>query len=135
LWRDDAAVEAVANPMWDNPRAWTDWRTKMIVFPELAKLPGEATERICRDYLALTDDAASQIGIPCFEAAANSLIHVSPDEATAGELMSHRRGDVRGRAILFCLKHSHEAWARSALTQHAPHALAYAVPARGDAPP
>src|SRR5262249_5942722 len=42
LWRDDPALEAVANPMYPNPRAWTDFRVQMVVFPALEKLPGEA---------------------------------------------------------------------------------------------
>jgi hypothetical protein len=135
LWRDDPAVEAVRYPGSHSPRSWADWRTKLIVFPELAKLPGQPTERICRDYLALTDEEANAIGILCFEAAARTLLQVRPDEATAGELMRHRRGDVCGRAILFCLKHSQEDWAERALKQHAPHTLAYVVPAgTGKAP-
>ncbi len=128
LWRDDPKVEPVVNPQYDNPRAWTDWRIKVVVFPELAKLPGDKTEALCRDYLALTDAAARQIGFPQFEAAARTLLTVSRGEATAVELMKHRRGDVRGRAILFCLEHAQEAWAQSALSAAAPHALAYVLP-------
>ena len=119
----------MVNPKWDNPRAWTDWRTKMIVFPELAKLPSTETERLCRDYLALTDESARQIGVPQFEAAGRTLLIVSPNETTAIGLMKHRRSDVRGRAILFCLAHAHKRWAEKALSAAAPHALAYRLPA------
>lgn len=34
LWRDDPALESVAGP-WKNPRAWTDFRVKMVIFPAL----------------------------------------------------------------------------------------------------
>lgn len=125
LWRDDPAIQPLVNPKWKNPRAWTDWRTKTIVFRELMQVPGAATEQLCRDYLALTDEAAAQIGILEFEAAARTLLHVRPNEETALELLRHRRSDVRGRAILLCLRHADQPWARPALEQAAPHALAY----------
>jgi hypothetical protein len=128
LWRDDPAVEAVANPTWDKPRSWTDWRSKAIVFPELAKLPGTETEQLCHDYLGLTDEAAHRIGFAQFEAAAKALLSVSPCEATAVELINHRRRDVRGRAILVCLAHAQKPWAERALSRAAPHAMAYVVP-------
>jgi hypothetical protein len=134
LWRDDPNIESVVNPKWDNPRSWTDWRTKMIVFPELVRLPGEETERLCRDYLSLSDDAAQQIGVLQFEPAARTLLTVSPNKTTAVQLMKHRRSDVRGRAILFCLAHAHEPWAEAALSTAAPHALAYRLP-EPDEPP
>ena len=41
--------------------------------------------------------------------------------------MKHRLQVVRGRAILDCLAHAKEAWAREALEKGAPHALAYRV--------
>ena len=51
----------------------------------------------------------------------------SPRTETALELMKHRLQAVRGRAILDCLAHAEEAWARTALEKGAPHALAYRV--------
>jgi glycerophosphoryl diester phosphodiesterase len=128
LWRDDPGVEAVSNPEWKNPRSWTDWRTKMIVFPELAKVPGVETEQVCRDYLALSDEAAQGIGIPQFEQAAKALLSISPTEMTAMDLITHRRRDVRGRAILFCVANADQAWANHVLALKAPHALAYVIP-------
>jgi glycerophosphoryl diester phosphodiesterase len=128
LWRDDPRVEAVSNPEWKNPRSWTDWRTKIIVFRELAKLPGIETEQVCRDYLALSDEAAQKIGMPQFEEAARALLSVSPTEMAAIDLMKHRRSDVRGRAILFCVANADQAWANHVLAFKAPHALAYVIP-------
>src|SRR5262249_2203893 len=52
LWRDDPALEPVIDPRWKNPRAWTDFRVKMVIFPALEKCPGPATEKLCREYLA-----------------------------------------------------------------------------------
>lgn len=127
LWRDDPALDPVVNPMFKNPRSWTDWRQKTIVFPTLQELPGAATEKLCRDYLALTDDEANKIGPPQFEAATRTLLAVSPKTETALELMKHRLQVVRGRAILMCLASAKEAWAKSALEKGAPHALAYIV--------
>jgi hypothetical protein len=100
LWRDDPFVLAAKNPMYDNPRSWTDFRTKTPVFGLLESLPGEATERICRDYLALSDEAARRIGPPMFEEAARCLYAVSPKDSTLMELKSHRLAVVRGRAEL-----------------------------------
>ena len=128
LWRDDAELEKVADPKYKNPRAWTDFRVKMVVFPALEHLPGEATERLCRDYLALTDVEARQIGPPQFEAAGRALLAVSSKAETALELMKHRLQSVRGRAILDCLAHAKEPWARAALERGAAHALAYIPP-------
>jgi hypothetical protein len=128
LWRDDPELEKVANPKYNNPRAWTDFRVKMVVFPALERLPGEATEKLCRDYLALTDEEARQIGPPQFEPAGRALLAVSPKTETALELLKHRLQSVRGRAILDCLDHAKEPWAKSALEQGAPHALAYLPP-------
>jgi hypothetical protein len=127
LWRDDPALEPVVNPMYKNPRSWTDFRVKMVVFPALEEMPGEATEKLCRDYLALTDDAAKEIGPPQFEEAARALLSVSPKTETALELMKHRLQVVRGRAILKCLANAKEPWARTALEKGAPHALDYVV--------
>src|SRR5207237_2659857 len=106
LWRDDSALDPVVNPMYKNPRSWTDWREKTIVFPSLQHLPGEATEKLCHDYLALTDDAAKEIGPPQFEEAARALLAISAKTETALELMKHRLQVVRGREILDCLAHS-----------------------------
>ena len=125
LWRDDPDLEPVVNPMWNNPRSWTDHRLKMLVFPAIEKLPGPATEQLCRDYLALSNEAARAIGPPQFEEAARALLAVSPRTDTAVELMHHRLPVVRGRAILDCMSHDPEPWARTALEQAAPHAAAY----------
>ena len=127
LWRDDPALEPVIDPRWKNPRAWTDFRVKMVVFPALEKCPGAATEKLCRDYLALSDEDARKLGPPQFEEAGRALLAVSPKTETALELMKHRLQAVRGRAILDCLAHAKEPWARAALEKGAPHALAYVV--------
>lgn len=125
LWRDDPAIEAVVDPRFKNPRSWTDFRVKMVVFPALAKLPGPETEKLCRDYLTLTDDEARRLGPPQFEEAAKTLLTISPKSATVLELLKHRLGAVRGRAVLHCLAHGDEPWALAALKQGAPHALAW----------
>jgi len=125
IWRDDPAVEAARNPQWDNPRAWTDWRTKAKVFILLESIPGAATEQLCRDYLSLDDKDARLIGVPQFESAARTLLKVCPEVATVEELLGHRLGVVRGRAILFCLARADQPWAMSALKKHASHALDY----------
>ena len=117
----------MADPRWKNPRAWTDFRVKLVAWPALAHCPGPATEKLCRDYLALDNAAARVIGPEQFEPAARALLAVSPRTATAVELMGHRLQVVRGRAILDCLAHVREAWAREALERAAPHALAYRV--------
>jgi hypothetical protein len=127
LWRDDAALDPVVDPQYKNPRAWTDFRVKMVVFPSLASLPGKESEQLCRDYLALDDEAARQLGPPQFEQAAKALLAISPTRETAIELMKHRLQAVRGRAILDCLASSDEPWALAALREQAPHALAYVV--------
>jgi hypothetical protein len=127
LWRDDPALEPVIDPRWKNPRSWTDFRVKMVAWPALAKCPGAATEKLCREYLALSDGDARKIGPPQFEEAARALLAVSPRMETALELLKHRLQAVRGRAILDCLAHAGEAWARTALEKGAPHALALRV--------
>jgi len=127
LWRDDPALDSVWDKHWNNPRSWTDFRVKSVVFPALENLPGAATEKLCRDYLALSDDDARQIGPEQFEAAAKTLLAVSPKTETALALMRHRLQVVRGRAILSCLSHSKEPWVVAALEQGAPHAYAYRV--------
>jgi glycerophosphoryl diester phosphodiesterase len=128
LWRDDPALKAVTNPAYKVPPSWTDWRLKRAVFPALEKYPGPATEKLCRDYLALSDAEAARIGPPLFEPAARTLLTVSPRRETALELLKHRLGVVRGRAVLHCLAHADRPWARAALKEGAPHALAYLVP-------
>jgi hypothetical protein len=100
----------------------------MVIFPALEKLPGEATERLCRDYLALPDEDVRRIGPPQFEQAAKTLLSISPRKDTALELLGHRLPEVRGRAILFCLAHRRDAWAEAALKQAAPFALAWRTP-------
>jgi hypothetical protein len=127
LWRDDPALEPAIDPRWKNPRAWTDFRVKMVIFPALARCPGDATEKLCREYLALSDDEATKLGPPQFEEAGRALLAVSPKTATALELMKHRLQVVRGRAVLDCLAHAKEAWALDALKKGAPHALEYRV--------
>jgi hypothetical protein len=127
LWRDDPALDPVIDPRWKNPRSWTDFRVKMVVFPALQHCPGAASERLCRDYLALSDEDATKIGPPQFEQAGTALLAISMNTERALELMKHRLQAVRGRAILDCLAHSNESWAREALTRGAPHALAYFV--------
>lgn len=128
LWRDDPALEPVVDPRFKNPRSWTDFRVKMVVFPALEHFPGAETEKLCRDYLALSDDEAHKLGPDQFEAAGKALLAVSPKKETALELMKHRLQIVRGRAILDCLAHGHDPWAKQALEQGAPHALAYYPP-------
>ena len=128
LWRDDPKLEPVIDPRWKNPRSWTDFRVKMVVFPALERCPGPATEKLCRDYLALTDDAGRDLGPPQFEQAGKALLAVSPRTETALELMKHRLQGVRGRAVLDCLNHAREPWAKAALEKGAAHALAYLVP-------
>jgi Glycerophosphoryl diester phosphodiesterase family len=130
LWRDDPVLEQVADPRWKNPRAWTDFRVKMVIFPALENLPGAASERLCRDYLALSDDEARKLGPPLFEAAGRALLAISPTRETAVELMAHRLQVVRGRAILDCLGRAQEPWAVQALEKSAPHALPYRVESR-----
>jgi hypothetical protein len=127
LWRDDPVLDPVIDPRWKNPRAWTDFRVKMAIFPALAKCPGAATEKLCRDYLALTDEEATKLGPPQFEEAARALLAVSPKTDTALELMKHRLQVVRGRTILGCLLRAKEDWAIDALKKDAPHALEYRV--------
>ena len=127
LWRDDPALEPVIDRRWKNPRAWTDFRVKMVIWPALEKCPGSATEKLCRDYLALDDEGAHKLGPPQFEEAAKALLAVSPRTDTALELMKHQLQVVRGRAILDCLAHAADAWATAALEKGAPHALAYRI--------
>jgi hypothetical protein len=125
LWRDDPGLAPVIDTRWKNPRAWTDFRVKMVIFPALAHFPGAATEKLCRDYLALSDEDARKLGPPQFEEAGKALLAVDPRTETALELMKHRLQAVRGRAILDCLAHANEPWAQAALEKAAPHALAY----------
>ena len=127
LWRDDPGLEPVVDPRWKNPRSWTDFRVKMVIFPALEKCPGAATEKFCRDYLALSDEDARQLGPPQFEQAGKALLAVSPKTETALELMKHRLQEVRGRAVLDCLAHAKEPWAKAALEKGTPQALAYRV--------
>jgi hypothetical protein len=127
LWRDDPVLEPVVDQRWKNPRAWTDFRIKMVVFPALKKSPSAATESLCREYLTLSDDEAHRLGPPQFSEAASTLLAISPRTGTAVELLTHRLRAVRGRAVLDCLSAADQAWAFEALTTEAPHALAYRV--------
>jgi hypothetical protein len=127
LWRDDPAVEELIDPAWPYPRAWKDFRTKVIVFPLLEERGLESADPICRDYLALSDDEAHRLGPPCFEAAARTLLSFRADAEVARSLLTHRRPDVRGRAILQCLARHDEGWAEQALRESARHALDYVV--------
>lgn len=127
LWRNDPALEPVIDPRWNNPRSWTDFRVKMVIFPALKSCPSEATEKLCRDYLALSDNDAKEICPPSFEEAGRALLAISPRTATAVELMKHRLQAVRGRAILDCLAQLPASWALDALKSEAPHALKYRV--------
>ena len=95
------------------------------MFGLLESIPGAETEKLCRDYLALSDKEARAIGVPQFEAAARTLLTVSSNAETAKELLNHRLGVVRGRAILFCVAHGHVPWAKDVLKEKSPHALAY----------
>ena len=125
LWRDDPTIAAVQDSRYKTPRTWVDFRTKIIVFDLVEHLPGETTERLCRDYLALSDDDAKRLGPLQFEAAAQALLTLQPHEVTALELLHHRRMDVRGRTILSCLLRIHQAWAGATLEKSAPHALRF----------
>jgi hypothetical protein len=128
LWHNDPALAAVADPRWKNPTSWTDFRVQMVIWPALAKAPGAATEKLCRDYLALSDEQARQLGPPQVQEAARTLLEVSPRTETAVELLRDRRREVRGQAILGCLRHGSAPWARAALAKEAPYALTYRVP-------
>ena len=128
LWLDDPALIPLNNPEYKVPSSWVDFRIKNVIFPALEKHPGPETEKLCRDYLALSDDDSKKIGPPQFEPAAHTLLTISPTTATAIELMHHRLQVVRGRAILDCLKHHDQSWATDALKAAAPHALAYILP-------
>src|SRR4029077_14674331 len=77
LWRDDPALGPVIDPRWKNPRAWTDFRVKMVIFPALERCPGPATAQLCRDSRGLGDEDARQLGPPQFEEAARALQAVS----------------------------------------------------------
>lgn len=127
LWNDDPALEPVVNPEFKNPRSWTDFRVKTAVFPALAHFPGAASEKLCRDYLAQGDEEATKLGPLQFEQAGHALLSISPSPETVAELMKHRLQVVRGRAVLDCLAHGKDAWAKEALQASAPHALAYLV--------
>jgi hypothetical protein len=125
LWRDDPAVAAVLNPEFKVPRSWTDFRTKLIVFDLVPLFPGEAAKQLCRDYLALSDDEARQLGTLQFEAAGRALLALHPSTPVAAELFNHRRSDVRGRTLLSCLERIDEPWAHSTLESEAPYALKF----------
>ncbi len=127
LWRDDPSVSSVRDPRYKQPPAWTDWRTKTIVFPLLETLPIDGTVAICNDYLSLSDAAARQIGVPQFEAAARTLLDIRPHAATASRLLDHRLGQVRGRAILWCLERVNTPAVAAVLREQRPFAMSYAT--------
>jgi hypothetical protein len=97
------------------------------VFEQLETLPGESTEKLCRDYLALAEAEANKLGPPQFAAAAECLVVITKDDATAVEVISDSRPAVRNRVIKVCLRYAHEDWARAALQRAAPQALKYIV--------
>ena len=132
LWRRENRWAATVDVTPYHPQASKDFRVKMVVFPALEDLPGTATEQLCRDYLALSDRQARALGTYKFQEASRTLLAVSSTLETALELMRHRRGEVRGRAILSCVAQANEDWARTALAIAAPHALAYALPRSGN---
>jgi hypothetical protein len=127
LWRDDPALEPVVERRWKNPRSWTDFRVKMVVFPALARCPGAGAVQLCRDYLALSDEDARALGPPLFEEAGRALLAAGPKTETALGLMRHRLRAVRGRAVLDCLARAGEPWARAALEKGAPDCLALRI--------
>jgi hypothetical protein len=127
LWRDDPALEPLVDPSWHQARAVVDWRVKSVVFPALTHFPSLESEKLCRDYLALDDNEAKKLGLSQFQDAASALLAISPKTETALELLHHRIQVVRGRAILDCVAHANEPWARAALEQAAPYALAYRI--------
>ncbi|HSQ55831.1 MAG TPA: glycerophosphodiester phosphodiesterase family protein, partial [Gemmata sp.] len=47
LWRDDPTLAPVVDARWKNPRSWTDFRVKMVIFPALGHCPGAAAEKLC----------------------------------------------------------------------------------------
>ena len=123
LWRDDPELDRVKNPKYAVPRSWTDFRLKLVIFPALERFPGAETEKLCRDYLALSDEAAAKLGPPMFEQAAKALLAITPQPETALELLRHPLQVVRGRVILYCLAHAAEPWTRAALEKGGPFAL------------
>jgi hypothetical protein len=127
IWLNDPALIPLNNPQYKIPSSWVDFRVKNVVFPGLEYYRNPEAHKLCREYLALSDDEAKKIGPPQFEPAAHTLLTISPKTETAIELMHHRLQVVRGRAILDCLARHNEAWAAAAL-KAAPHALAYITP-------
>jgi len=134
LFRDDPALAQVKDPQYTSPRSWSDFRVKLIVFRLLREHKPAGTAALCRDYLVLPEEQALEIGPAQYDEAARALLAVSPDESTALELLRHERRDVRGRAILECLRQIDQPWARSALQTAAPHALNYVLPSAGEPP-
>lgn len=125
LWRNDPDLEKVADPTFNMPAAWADWRIKQVIFPALELRPGQTAQELCRDYLTLSEEDARKLGPPLFDSAAKALITISPTVVTATALLRHPLQVVRGRAILECLSHASEPWATNALRQGAPRALRY----------
>ncbi len=127
LWRTDERLAKVHDKKFAQPASWHDWRIKINIFQQLENLPGEATEKLCRDYLTLSGDEANKLGPPQFAQAAECLLVVTQNEATALAILQDARPAVRNRAIKICLRYAREPWAKSALRQAAPHALQYIV--------
>ncbi len=127
LWRVDDNLAKVQDKKFAQPASWHDWRIKTNVFEQLETLPGEAAEKLCRDYLALSDGEAKQLGPPQFAQAAECLVVVTRDEAAALALLQDTRPAVRNRATKVCLRYAREPWANSALRQAAPYSLQYIV--------
>ena len=122
IWLDDPALDPIAWPGY--PRAWVDFRMKNMVWPALIGHPSAAAAAaLARDYLALTEAAAHQIGVLHFEEAAEVLLSVSPTTATGLELLASPKPVVKRRAVMELLRRSEQAWALSALQQGAPYAL------------
>lgn len=127
VWRDDPMLDPIAWPGF--PRSWVDWRIKQIVWPWLSRHPDTgAAALLCDDYLALSRNAAEQIGFLNFELATRAYLEVSPITATGVALLQHGDPLVRGRAILELLERADEPWAFDALQQEAPFALDWIVP-------
>ena len=84
--------------------------------PATSSAAGRAP-RLLKD---LWDDAeAAKLGPPQFEEAARALLAISPTTETALELMRHRLQAVRGRAVLDCMAHAEQGWAKEALAKGA----------------
>jgi glycerophosphoryl diester phosphodiesterase len=127
VFMSDPAVEPISFPGYSF--GFVDWRIKGIVWPSLAQYAGEGGRSLCRDYLAISNQRAAELGFDAFVSAATTLLSLSPTKETALELLKHRRSDVRGTIMLKLLRRINQPWARAALEAGAPHALGYLPPA------